>query len=86
MENMMRLSGREPWVIAGQGGATVWVRRWGDKNFSWPIVDVELDCGLIGIDVCGMREVWDLADCAEIRIENDTLISQDDFYKVFASG
>lgn len=75
----MKLTGNEPWVIAGTQGATIWARKWGDKDWWWPIVDTEMDCGLIGIDVCGMREVWHLSDCAQLRIGDDELVDNEDF-------
>ena len=72
----MGLTGNELWVIAGTQGETVWVRKWGAKEW-WPIVDVELGCGLIIIDVCGKGEVWDLVECAELRINDEPPISND---------
>lgn len=80
---MPGLTGDEPWVIAGsKNGATIWAQGWGDTGdkWWWPICDIELDCGLIGIDVCGMREIWDLSDCARIRIENHTIIENDNIW------
>lgn len=77
-----KLSGKEPWVIAGVAGETIWARKWGDKDWWWPIVFVELDCGLIKIDVCGKTENWDLADCAELRIGLKQIVDNDDFYEM----
>lgn len=76
----MRLSGNEPWVIAGNQGETVWARAWGAMDWWWPIVGIELDCGLISIDVCGMREVWHLSDCAQLRIGEDVFIDNENFF------
>lgn len=77
----MRLTGNEPWVIAGtKHGETIWVRSWGAKDWWWPVVDVELDCGLIGIDVCGKREVWHLDDVAQLRIGNETIVENEDLF------
>lgn len=77
----MKLTGNEKWVIAGQQGETIWARQWGSKDIWWPILHVELDCGLIKIDVCGKIEVWKLDDCAQLRINNNVLIDCDDFYE-----
>lgn len=77
----MRLTGDEPWVVAAtKEGETIWARKWGDKDWWWPICDVELDCGLIGIDVCGKREIWDLGECAELRIGLDTIVDSEDIW------
>ena len=78
------MTGNEPWVIALNQGAQIWMHEWGEggKKWWWPIVFVELDCGLIKIDVCGEIQNMDLGDCAELRIENGLIIDNDDIYKL----
>ena len=78
-----KLTGNETWVIAGcKNGETVWAQGWGESSgdWWWPITDIELDCGLIGIDVVGMREVRHLDDCARLRIENHTIVENENIY------
>ena len=77
---MPLLTGTEEWVVAGQRGETVWARRYGAKDWWWPINDVELDCGIFRIDVCGLLEVWALDECPELRINNDRIIPAEHFY------
>lgn len=80
MTNEMGLTGNECWVIAGhKNGETIWAQAWGDDGdkWWWPITDIELDCGLIGIDVCGKREIWSLGDCARLRVEDHTIIENE---------
>ena len=67
----MKLTGEEPWVIAGLSGETIWAKfcaKW------WPICDVELDCGLIGLDISGKRQIVHLTECIELRIGLDTIV------------
>lgn len=75
----MKLTGNEQWVIAGTQGATIWARKYGNKDWWWPIVNTNLDSGLITIDVCGMPEVWHLSDCAQLRINENTFVENEDF-------
>lgn len=75
------LTGKEPWVVAGVQGETIWARKWGDKDLWWPIYDVELDCGLIKIDVVGKSEIWHLGDCAQLRIGTDVLVENEDIFE-----
>jgi len=80
----MKLTGNEPWVIAAKQGAAIWARDWGGAGSSWRLIcDIELDCGLIGIDVCGKREVRRLEDFAELRIHGTgETIDYDDFFSI----
>jgi len=73
-----RLTGNEEWVIAGQQGETIWARKWGDADWWWPIIDVDLETALIRIDVCGMSETWDLCDCAQLRIGSGKIVDNED--------
>lgn len=74
------LTGNEPWVIAGTQGETIWARSWGAGSWWWPISEIELDCGLIKIDVVGKLEIWDLSDCAQLRIGEDVFVENEDIY------
>lgn len=76
----MRLTGNEPWVVAGLQGEDVYARRWGDRNWWWPIVFVELDCGLIKVDVCGKTESWNLDNCAQLRIGSNVYVENEDIF------
>lgn len=77
---MPRLAGNEPWVVAATKGEIVWAQQWGDGDWWWPIIDIELDCGLIGIDVCGKRQVWHLTDCSQLRIGDDVIVDSEDIF------
>lgn len=79
---MSRLTANEHWVIEFNKGSMIWAQGWGDSGdkWWWPVVFVELECGLIKIDVCGLTENWSLDDCARLRIENDQIIDSDNFY------
>ena len=77
--NEPTLTGQEPWVIAANAGHQLFATKWG-KEFWWPIHDIELDCGLIRIDVCGLLEILDLGDVAKIKWEGGA-VDQDDFYE-----
>lgn len=72
------LTGREPWVVAANSGYQLFATKWG-KELWWPIHDIELDCGLIRIDVCGLLEILDLGDVAKIKWA-DEVVEQDNFY------
>lgn len=79
----MKLTGKEPWLSKMiKDGALIWMREWGDNGGWWPIVFVEMDCGLIKIDVCGKTQNMDLGDCAQLRIENDTIIDNEDIWQL----
>lgn len=77
----MRFTGEEPWFVASQQGAQIYVQQWGDSGNSWwwPMVFLELDTGLIKIDVCGKIQNMHLDDCARIRVENETPIEHGDY-------
>lgn len=81
---MGRLTGNESWVKAGVGGATIYAQEWGNSgdDWWWPICGIELDFGLITLDISGMPQNMDLGDMARIRIEEGEIIDSDDFYKV----
>ncbi len=63
----MRLTGNEKWIAAGKAGEEIYAK---SSSLWWPIVDVELDCGLIKIDVCGQTETLDF-EMVEIKIGDD---------------
>ncbi len=73
----MKLSGNEPWVIAGTEGSIIWASKYTDDW--WPIFEVDLDTGLIKIDVCGQTEIWYLSECSKLRIEDYIIIEQEGF-------
>lgn len=74
------LTGNEPWLVAFQRGAEIWMRGWGDKDFTWPVVFVEMDTALIKIDVCGLLENKHLDDCAQLRINGHWIVDHENFY------
>lgn len=80
MSFVPRLTGKEAWVVAGTQGATVWVRQWGDKDWWWPLVFVELDTGLLKMDVVGKTQNLHLDDVAQLRINDEPPIDSDNFY------
>lgn len=75
----MRLTGSELWVQAGLQGEVVWIRKWGDKDWWWPLVMVDLDTGLIKIDVCGKLDNLHLDDVAQMRLGDSEYIDNEDF-------
>jgi len=75
-----RLTGREPWLVAGLQGETIWANDSYKGEWWWPIVFVEMDTGLIKIDVCGKTQNWHLDDVARIRINLDEVIEWEDFF------
>jgi len=61
-------TGNEKWIKEGLNGATVWARPGlGDW---WPVYDIELDCGLMKIDVCGKTQVISARE-SDIKVGHD---------------
>lgn len=58
----------------------LWVRKWGSKNFDWPLYDIDVQTGLLRIDVCGMLDVLRIGDVAEFRDADGTVHDPDSFY------
>jgi len=60
------LTGNENWVVALKEGEDVLARQCGYKIW-FPVAHVDLDCGIITIDVMGRPQAWDLIDVAQIK-------------------
>lgn len=78
----MKLTEKEPWFIASQQGAQIYVQFWGDKKFWWLLVFVELDTGLAKIDVCGKIQNIDLSDCSRLKVDDEEPIENENFYDI----
>lgn len=77
------LTGNEPWLVAGtRHGETIWAHNWGEEGWWWPIINTEMDCDLIQIDVMGMRETWSLGNCARLRIGRDIIVENENIWDV----
>ncbi|HGE8503715.1 hypothetical protein ACYZFV_15590 [Serratia ureilytica] len=56
---------------------------WGSesgKDRWWPIHDIDVQTGLLRIDVCGLLEVKHILDFHVIRDDAQTMHAPDDFY------
>ncbi|HEJ7993715.1 hypothetical protein [Serratia marcescens] len=56
---------------------------WGSENgkdWWWPIHDIDVQTGLLRIDVCGLLEVKHILDFRVIRDDSQTMHAPDDFY------
>jgi hypothetical protein len=56
------------------------VRMFGDKDFRWPVWDIEVQTGLFRIDVCGKLDVCHVSDAAEFRDACGVVHDSADFY------
>lgn len=56
------------------------VRRFGDKSFSWPVYDIDVETGLYRIDVCGKLDVCHISDAAEFRDADGVIHDSETFY------
>lgn len=56
------------------------VRFYGDKETWWPVNDLEVQTGLMRIDVCGKLEVKHFGEAAEIRDGDSVIHDPDTFY------
>lgn len=74
------LTGNERWLVAGQQGADIFICDSSRLDFWWPITFVEMDTGLIHIDVCGKKETWHLDQGWALRINGDGIILFENFY------
>lgn len=55
-------------------------RLYGHKDWWWPVYDIEVQCALIRIDVCGKLQVCDFSDVAEIKDETGKKHDPDDWW------
>lgn len=58
----------------------LFVRQYGEKGFPWPLYDIDVETGLLRIDVCGKLDVLHIGDIAEFRDEAGTVHDSDSFY------
>jgi hypothetical protein len=56
------------------------VRQFGDKDFRWPVHDIDVETGLYRIDVCGMLDVCHIGDAAQFRDADGVIHDSADFY------
>ena len=76
---MYKLTGNEAWVNAFNNGSEIYIRNWGNRDFWWPLIFVDLDSSLIKIDVCGKSQNMHLNDCAELKYDG-LIVKNEDFY------
>lgn len=63
-----------------------------DGEWEWPVIDIEVSCGLFRIDVCGMCEVHDIGDAKcfidahGVRHDVDTFFSDYEDYALEVGG
>jgi len=57
-------------------------QRWGSAgdNWWWPVHDIEVQTGLVRIDVMGMLDVTHIGDIARFKDMNGVVHNSDDFY------
>jgi len=58
----------------------LFIRKWGNKEWWWPVYDIGVDVALVRIDVCGMLDRLHFADVAQIKDGNGDMHNPDDFY------
>lgn len=68
---MDKLTGNEPWVLAALEGYEVYAD-------GFPIVHIELTCGLVKVDVCNEVDVFSVDDC-KIQIGFDSDVIEDNY-------
>lgn len=60
------------------------VRELGDKDFTWPVYDIDVETGLYRIDVCGKLDVRHFGEAVEFKDAEGTVHSAESFYSDFA--
>jgi hypothetical protein len=58
----------------------LWARKYGNKDWWWPINDMDVVTGLFRIDVCGLLEAWHFDDAAQFKDDNGVLYEPEQFY------
>jgi len=56
------------------------VRFCGDKDWWWPVYDIDVETGLMRIDVCGLLDVKHFGEVAEIQDCNSVIHDPETFY------
>jgi hypothetical protein len=56
------------------------VRQFGDKDFSWPVYDIDVETGCYRIDVCGRLDRCHISDAAEFRDADGIVHDSASFY------
>lgn len=46
----------------------------------WPVYDIEVQCGLVRIDVCGKLDILRMSDISRFKDDNGNEYPTDDFY------
>lgn len=57
-------------------------QKWGDKgdDWLWPVNDIEVQTGMMRIDVCGMLDVLHIGDIKRFKDMDGKWHDADDFY------
>lgn len=58
----------------------LWVRKVGEKEFHFPLFDIDVETGMLRTDVCGMLDVGHIADVAEFRDADGGIHDSETFY------
>lgn len=56
------------------------VRLAGDKDFSWPLYDIDVETGLLRLDVCGKLDRHSIGEVAAFRDADGQEHDPDSFY------
>jgi hypothetical protein len=56
------------------------VRLLGDKDFNWPLWDIDVETGMLRIDVCGKLDVKHISDVSMFRDDAGREHTPDSFY------
>jgi hypothetical protein len=56
------------------------VRQYGEKAFCWPVHDIDVETGLVRIDVCGKLDILHISDIAAFLDMSGREHQPDGFY------
>ena len=62
------------------------VRFCGDKDWWWPVHDIDVETGLMRIDACGLLQSACFSEVAEIQDCNSVIHDPDTFYAEWQDG
>jgi hypothetical protein len=56
------------------------IRQWGEKDFMWELIDIDVESGLLRFWVCGKTQVGHIGNIAEFRDMNGVVHDSESFY------
>lgn len=56
------------------------VRKAGDKDFNWPLYDIDVETGMLRMDVCGKLDIGHIGDVMEFKDADGVIHDADSFY------